>query len=63
MDKVMVKNGYITCCPECTREKIIEQQIREVGQALEVEMWASSYDVFAHAKRMKKNSFSDNNFS
>ncbi|HFI0293661.1 TPA: hypothetical protein ACGOVK_002139, partial [Streptococcus suis] len=35
--KVMVKNEtvprYITCCPECTREKMIEQQIREVGQA------------------------------
>ncbi|MCO8179537.1 ATP-binding protein [Streptococcus suis] len=50
-NKVMVKDEtiprYITCCPECTREKMIEQQIREVGQALDAEMWASSYDIFA----------------
>ncbi|MHC3646482.1 hypothetical protein ACYKOW_11995, partial [Streptococcus suis] len=54
----MVKNEtvprYITCCPECTREKMNEQQLREVGQALEVEMWASSYDVFAKKSMIPK---------
>ncbi|HEM2819904.1 TPA: ATP-binding protein [Streptococcus suis] len=57
-NKVMVKNEtvprYITCCPECTREKMNEQQLREVGQALEVEMWASSYDVFAKKSMIPK---------
>ena len=45
---------YITCCPECTREKMNEQQLREVGQALEAETWASSYDVFAKKSMIPK---------
>ena len=57
-NKVMVKNEtvprYITCCPECTREKMNEQQLREVGQALEAETWASSYDVFAKKSMIPK---------
>ena len=31
-----------------------EQQLREVGQALEVETWASSYDVFAKKSMIPK---------
>lgn len=56
--EVMVKNEtvprYITHCPECTREQMREQQEREIGQALDAEMWATSYDIFEKKSMIPK---------